>query len=51
MDAVAEIKNIYVKKMCVREVPRSGPPMALLEKYGIGTKNIVETVQQVAKLE
>jgi len=31
LDAVAETRNILVKKMCVREVPRSGPPMVLLE--------------------
>ena len=46
LDAVAETRNILVKKMCVKEVPRSGPPMVLLEKYGIGTDCIVKTVQE-----
>lgn len=50
LDAVAETRNILVKKMCVREVPRSGPPMVLLEKYGIGTECIVKTVQQFARV-
>ena len=50
LDVVAETRNILVKKMCVREVPRSGPPMVLLEKYGIGTECIVKTVQEFAKV-
>ena len=50
LDAVAETRNILVKKMCVKEVPRSGPPMVLLEKYGIGTDCIVKTVQEFSKV-
>merc|ERR1712241_97478 len=50
LDAVAETRNILVKKMCVKEVPRSGPPMVLLEKYGIGTECIVKTVQEFSKV-
>ena len=50
LDALAETRNVLVKKMCVREVPRSGPPMVLLEKYGIGTECIVKTVQQFARV-
>ena len=50
LDAVAETRNILVKKMCVKEVPRSGPPMVLLEKYGIGTHCIVKTVQEFSKV-
>jgi transketolase len=47
LSAVAEEKNIIVKKLAVNEVPRSGPPAVLLEKYGIGAKNIVNAVQQL----
>merc|ERR1712156_279217 len=50
LDAVAETRNILVKKMCVREVPRSGPPMVLLEKFGIGTECIVKEVQEFSKV-
>ncbi|PNF28878.1 Transketolase [Cryptotermes secundus] len=47
LSAVAEEKNIIVKKLAVSEVPRSGPPAVLLEKYGISSKNIVNAVQQL----
>ena len=50
-DAVAEVvcekRDIVVKKMCVREVPRSGPPLVLLEKFGIGTECIVKGVEEM----
>eukprot|EP00093_Oithona_nana_P002802 02802.XXX_28277_30489_1 [CDS] Oithona nana genome sequencing. len=50
-DAVAEVicdkRDIVLKKMCVREVARSGPPMVLLEKYGIGTNCIVAGVEEM----
>jgi len=35
-----------VVKLAVREIPHSGPPDALLEKYGIGANRIVETVKE-----
>lgn len=47
LSAVAEEKNITVRKLAVKEVPRSGPPTVLLEKYGISAKNIVNAVQQL----
>ncbi|GFG33508.1 hypothetical protein Cfor_04979 [Coptotermes formosanus] len=47
LSAVAEEENITVKKLAVREVPRSGPPTVLLEKYGIHAKNIVNAVKQL----
>merc|ERR1712002_713876 len=50
LDAVAETRNILVRKMCVKEVPRSGPPMVLLEKFGIGTECIVKEVQESSKV-
>jgi transketolase len=36
-----------VVKLAVREIPRSGPPEALLEKYGISSKHIAEAVRQL----
>jgi transketolase len=44
LDAISESRDLILRKMCVREVPRSGPPMVLLEKYGIGTDSIVQEV-------
>jgi transketolase len=35
-----------VVKLAVREIPRSGPPEALLDKYGISSKHIAEAVRQ-----
>jgi transketolase len=53
-DAVAEVvcdkRDFIVKKMCPREVPRSGPPLVLLEKYGIGTECIVKGVEELKDL-
>jgi transketolase len=46
---VAEERNITVKKLAVNEVPRSGPPAVLLEKYGISAKSIVKAVQELVK--
>jgi transketolase len=36
-----------VAKMGVREIPRSGPPEALLDKYGIAAPHIVETARRL----
>jgi len=53
-DAVSEVvcekRDFVVKKMCVREVPRSGPPMVLLEKFGIGTNCIIKGVEEMKDL-
>jgi transketolase len=35
-----------VVKLAVREIPRSGPPEALLDKYGISRRHIVDAVRQ-----
>lgn len=48
-DAIADRKDIVLKKLCVREVPRSGPPKVLLDKYGIGASAIVKAAQDLAK--
>ena len=36
-----------VVKLAVREIPRSGPPEALIDKYGIGSKQIVAAVKSL----
>jgi len=45
--AVSEERGITVKKLAVPEVPRSGKPAELMEKYGISASCIVKAVQQV----
>ena len=47
LSAVALEKDITVKKLAVTEVPRSGPPTVLLDKYGISAKSIVKAVQEL----
>jgi transketolase len=46
-DAVMEAvgNRAKVVKLAVREIPRSGPPEALIDKYGIGSKQIVTAVK------
>ncbi|XP_043603764.1 transketolase isoform X1 [Bombus pyrosoma] len=50
LSAVALEKNVVVKKLAVTEVPRSGPPNVLLDKYGINANKIVVAVQEILKL-
>jgi transketolase len=45
LDAVGN--QAKVVKLAVHEIPRSGPPDALLEKYGISANHIVETVKKL----
>lgn len=45
LDAVGN--QARVVKLAVREIPRSGPPDALLEKYGISANHIVEAVKKL----
>jgi transketolase len=40
-----------VEKLAVREIPRSGPPEALLDKYGISAHHIVTAVRRLAEQE
>jgi transketolase len=52
-DAVAEAvaeANIRVHRIAVREIPRSGKPEELLERFGISASHIVDAVRSVAKL-
>jgi transketolase len=46
-EAVAETR-IGVHRVAVREIPHSGKPEELLDRYGISAKHIVETVRLVA---
>jgi transketolase len=45
--ALAE-ERVVVHKMAVREIPRSGKPKELLERYGISAHQIVERVKGLA---
>ena len=47
--ALAEERNVIVKRLAVSEVPRSGPPEVLLDFFGIGAKSIVEAVKQLVQ--
>jgi transketolase len=47
-DAVAEAvagAGLTVQRLAVREIPRSGKPEELLERFGISAKHIVEAVR------
>ncbi|XP_041982935.1 transketolase-like protein 2 [Aricia agestis] len=50
LSSLALEKNVLVKHLCVREVPRSGPPAVLLDRYGISAPHIVAAAQEVLKL-
>ncbi|XP_017782195.1 PREDICTED: transketolase-like protein 2 isoform X2 [Nicrophorus vespilloides] len=50
LSAISQERNIVLKKMAVPKVPRSGPPTALLDYYGISAKHIVNAVQEILKL-
>jgi transketolase len=50
-DAVAEAVSeagIRVRRLAVREIPRSGKPEELLDRFGISAKHIVAAVRSVA---
>ena len=47
LEAVAT-EGIRVHKLAVRELPRSGKPAELLDRYGISARHIVDTVLKVA---
>lgn len=50
LSAVAEEKDIIVKKMAVLTVPHSGPPSDLLEYYGISANHIIKTIKEILTL-
>ncbi|KAI8437819.1 hypothetical protein MSG28_012037 [Choristoneura fumiferana] len=49
LSAVALQRDVVVKHVFVKEVPRSGPPAALLDKYGISAPHIVAAAKAVLK--
>jgi len=51
-DAVAEAvadAGFTVHRIAVREIPRSGKPDELLDKFGISAAHIVEAVKRISK--
>jgi transketolase len=49
-EAVGEA-GVRVRHLAVREIPRSGPPRKLLERYGIGRGAIVTAARSLAEAE
>ena len=47
--AVAEERDIIVKRLAVRGVPRSGKPAELLSMFGIDAEHIAKAVKEVLK--
>jgi transketolase len=48
-DAVAEAlipSGVVVERLAVREIPRSGQPDELVDKFGISARHIVEAVKR-----
>jgi len=48
--AVAEALSdtgLVIRRLAVREIPRSGTPRQLLERYGIGRGAIVRAVEEI----
>jgi len=50
LGALADSRNVVVRKLAVNAVPRSGPPMELLEMFGISANCIVRAVTDTVKL-
>jgi transketolase len=51
-DAVSEAvwdQGFRVKRLAVREIPRSGPPDVLLDKYGISARAIADAVRELVR--
>ena len=49
-DAVSEAvwdQGFRVKRLAVREIPRSGQPEELLDRYGISSRSIVAAVREL----
>lgn len=46
LSAVAEERDIVVKKLAVTDIPRSGPSNVLLDLFGISAKNVVAAVKK-----
>jgi len=50
LGAVATCRNVVVRKLAVNSLPRSGPPMELLEMFGISASHIVRACNDILKL-
>merc|ERR1719151_610154 len=48
--SLAMVRNVVVKKLAVNAVPRSGPPMELLEMFGISASHIVKACNDIQKM-
>jgi len=48
--ALAAVRNTVVKKLAVNAVPRSGPPMELLQMFGISASHIVAACNDILKM-
>jgi transketolase len=48
-DAVASALagRAEIKHLCIREIPRSGKPEELLDRFGISARRIVEAVKSL----
>lgn len=46
LSAVAEERDIIVRKLAVTDIPRSGPANVLLDLFGISAKNVVAAVKK-----
>uniref|UniRef100_T1JS90 transketolase n=1 Tax=Tetranychus urticae TaxID=32264 RepID=T1JS90_TETUR len=47
--AISNSTGITMKHLAVREIPRSGPPADLIEKYGFGSNSIINAVKSFAE--
>lgn len=47
---LSEYPDIRIKRLAVREVPRSGKPAELMDKYGISASSIKKAVSQMVSL-
>jgi len=50
LDALASYRNTVVRKLAVNSVPRSGPPAALIEMFGISSSHIIRAVKDIQNL-
>lgn len=47
LSALALQRDVVVRHLYVREVPRSGPPAALLEKYGLSAEHVEKAAREL----
>lgn len=46
LSALALQRDAVVHHVCVRELPRSGPPAALLQRFGISAAHVASAVRR-----